>query len=376
MVRVSKPSFLPDPFLICLIATVVGASFIPVRGAAIPWVEATTDFAIALLFFLHGAKLSREAVLAGAGNWRLHLYVLSSTYILFPLIGLTLVALLHGHGNDLLLKGLVYLSLLPSTVQSSIAFTAIAGGNVAAAVCSASLSNIVGIILTPLLVGLFMAVDGGGSAFSWHSVQAIALQLLVPFLAGHLMRPWIGAFIDRNKRLLMPVDRGSILLVVYTAFSAAVVSGIWTEVGIFDLLMLLLLSLVMLIVVMGANLGLARLVGLPRADMIVLLFCGSKKSLVSGVPMAGALFPAAQVGIIILPLMIFHQVQLFLCAALASRFARAGRARPLIPRTVAEIESASQRLGLTIAEPCMAGVTANLALLDRHADTLFKTETP
>ena len=375
MARLSKPSFLPDPFLLCLIATVAGASFAPVRGAAISWVEAATDFAIAFLFFLHGAKLSRAAVLAGAGNWRLHLYVLTSTYILFPAIGLSLVALLRGYGDGLLLTGLLYLSLLPSTVQSSIAFTAIAGGNVAAAVCSASLSNIVGIILTPLLVGLFMAVDGGGG-FSWHSVQAIALQLLVPFLAGHLLRPWIGAFIDRHKKLLMPVDRGSILLVVYTAFSAAVVGGIWSQVGIADLLLLLLLSLVMLIIVMGANLGLARLVGLPRADMIVLLFCGSKKSLVSGVPMAGALFPAAQVGVIILPLMIFHQIQLFLCAALASRFARRGATpqRPPLPRTVAEIEGAAQRLGLTIVEPCMAGVTANLALLDRHADTLFATE--
>ncbi|ASY46245.1 hypothetical protein CJD35_17370 [Sphingobium xenophagum] len=373
MARLSKPSFLPDPFLLCLIATVAGASFAPVRGAAISWVRAATDFAIALLFFLHGAKLSRAAVLAGAGNWRLHLYVLASTYMLFPAIGLSLVALLRGYGDGLLLTGLLYLSLLPSTVQSSIAFTAIAGGNVAAAVCSASLSNIVGIILTPLLVGLFMAVDGGGSGFSWHSVQAIALQLLVPFLAGHLLRPWIGAFIDRHKKLLMPVDRGSILLVVYTAFSAAVVGGIWSQVGIADLLLLLLLSLLMLIIVMGAILGLARLVGLPRADMIVLLFCGSKKSLVSGVPMAGALFPAAQVGVIILPLMIFHQIQLFLCAALAGRFARGGATlqRPALPRTGAEIEDAAQRRGLTIAEPCMAGVSANLALLDRHADTLF-----
>ena len=373
MARLSKPSFLPDPFLLCLIATVAGASFAPVRGAAIPWVGAATDFAITLLFFLHGAKLSRAAVLAGAGNWRLHLYVLASTYILFPAIGLSLVALLRGHGDSLLLTGLLYLSLLPSTVQSSIAFTAIAGGNVAAAVCSASLSNIVGIILTPLLVGLFMAVDGGGNGFSWHSVQAIALQLLVPFLAGHLLRSWIGAFIDRHKKLLMPVDRGSILLVVYTAFSAAVVGGIWSQVGIADLSLLLLLSLLMLIIVMGANLGFARLVGLPRADMIVLLFCGSKKSLVSGVPMAGALFPAAQVGVIILPLMIFHQTQLFLCAALAGRFARGGARlqRPALPRTGAEIEGAAQRLGMTIAKPCMAGVSANLALLDRHADTLF-----
>jgi sodium/bile acid cotransporter 7 len=334
--------------------------------------------AIALLFFLHGAKLSRTAILQGAGNWRLHVYVLASTYILFPAIGLAMIALFRSIADGLLLTGLLYLTLLPSTVQSSIAFTAIAGGNVAAAVCSASLSNLIGIILTPLLVGLLMAVDGESSALSWRSVQVIALQLLVPFLVGHMLRPWIGTFIERHKRLLMPIDRGSILLVVYSAFSAAVAGGIWSQVGIVDLSLLLLLSLMMLMIVMGANVGLARLVGLPRADMIVLLFCGSKKSLVSGVPMAGALFPAAQVGIIILPLMIFHQIQLFLCAALANRFAREGATpqRPQLPRTAAEIEVAAQKLGLTIAKPCMAGVTANLLLLDRHADTLFATGKP
>ena len=379
MLRVSKPSFLPDFFLLSLIATVACASLLPARGVAVPWVGAAADMAIALLFFLHGAKLSRAAILQGAGNWRLHLYVLASTYILFPAIGLTMVALFRGVADGLLLTGLLYLTLLPSTVQSSIAFTAIAGGNVAAAVCSASLSNLVGILLTPLLVGLFMALDGGGGALSWRSVQVIALQLLVPFLAGHMLRPWIGAFIDRHKRVLMPVDRGSILLIVYSAFSAAVVGGIWSQVGIPDLFLLLLLSVVMLVIVMGVNLGLARLVGLPRADRIVLLFCGSKKSLVAGVPMADALFPAAQVGLIILPLMIFHQIQLFLCAALAGWFARhpddaPTMQRPPLPRSVPEIESAADKCGLTIPQACMAGVTANLALLDRHAETLFATD--
>ncbi|MEG8220895.1 bile acid:sodium symporter [Sphingomonas sp. HH69] len=379
MVRVLKPSFLPDFFLLCLIATVAGASLIPARGVAVPWVEAAADMAIALLFFLHGAKLSRTAILQGAGSWRLHLYVLASTYILFPAIGLAMVALFRGVADGLLLTGLLYLTLLPSTVQSSIAFTAIAGGNVAAAVCSASLSNLVGILLTPLLVGFFMTGDGESGALSWQSVQVIALQLLLPFLGGHMLRPWIGTFIDRHKRVLMPIDRGSILLVVYTAFSAAVVGGIWSQVGVPDLLLLLLLCVLMLVIVMGANLGLARLVGLPPADRIVLLFCGSKKSLVAGVPMAGALFPAAQVGIIVLPLMIFHQIQLFLCAALAGRFARQQAnalttQRPPLPLTVQEIDSAADKHGLTIPQACMAGVTANLVLLDRHADTLFATD--
>lgn len=311
-----------DPFLVLLTLMVAGASLFPVRGEAAVWTERAADLAIALLFFLHGAKLSREAIIQGISNGRLHSLVFASTYILFPAIGLALVALATGWVNPLLLAGMLYLTLLPSTVQSSIAFTAIAGGNVAAAVCSASLSNLMGIFLTPALVGLLMQTSGQPGLSSWHSIETIALQLLAPFLAGHLLRPLIGGFVARHKAILQPVDRGSILLVVYSAFSAAVVGGIWKQVDAVDLVTLLLLSALVLAIVMIVNVLAARAAGLSREDAIVLLFCGSKKSLASGVPMAGALFPAAQVGIVVLPLMIFHQLQLFLCAALAGRFRR------------------------------------------------------
>ncbi|MBB3981321.1 sodium/bile acid cotransporter 7 [Sphingobium fontiphilum] len=379
MARPSIASLRIDPFLPWLIGTVVAASLLPARGQAAQAVDILADIAIALLFFLHGAKLSRAAILQGAGHWRLHLMVLGSTYMLFPAAGIILFALLGNAIDPVLLSGIVYLTLLPSTVQSSIAFTAMAGGNVAAAVCSASLSNLLGIMLTPLLVGLVMQVDGGGLS-SLHSIQTIALQLLAPFVAGHVLRPLIGGFIDRNKGMLTPVDRGSILLVVYSAFSAAVVGGIWTRVNAVDLLMLLGLSAVILAFIMAANMLIARWAGLAREDAIVLLFCGSKKSLVSGVPMAGALFPPAQVGMLVLPLMIFHQLQLFLCAALAGRFRRqldeATKATsipaiPTLPQTEVEIAEAACAIGMTIPPACMAGVVANMALLDRHAAILL-----
>lgn len=316
-----------DPFLLFLVATVAAASLLPVRRMAAEWVGVVADLAIALLFFLHGAKLSREAIVQGIGNWRLHLLVFGSTYIVFPAIGLASVSLSGRWVDPLLLSGLLYLTLLPSTVQSSIAFTAIAGGNVAAAVCSASLSNLIGIVLTPLLVSQLMTTSGSGVQMSWHSIEAILLQLLLPFVAGHLLRPLIGGFVARNKAILQIIDRGSILLVVYSAFSAAVVNGIWLILGWGDMAALLLLSALILAIVMGANLLAARLLKLPREDGIVLLFCGSKKSLVSGVPMAGALFAPASVGMIVLPLMIFHQLQLFVCAALAARYRRQMEAR-------------------------------------------------
>jgi sodium/bile acid cotransporter 7 len=371
-----------DPFLLCLIAVVAAASLVPVHGAGALWIDRLADFAIVLLFFIHGAKLSRAAIVQGMGNWPLHAMVLASTYLLFPALGLALFYGMSGWVNPLLLSGLLYLSLLPSTVQSSIAFTSIARGNVAAAVCSASLSNLIGIFLTPLLVALLMHVGAGGGAVSaWDSISKIALQLLAPFLAGHFLRPLIGGFMDRNKKILQPVDRGSILLVVYSAFSAAVIKGIWTRVDALDLIELLVLSAVMLAAVMAATVLAARQAGLPRADGIVLLFCGSKKSLVSGVPMAGALFAPAEVGLIVLPLMIFHQLQLFVCAVIAARLRREDDARQAaeaiagsgIPRSDAEIAEAAAERGMTIPAACLPGVSANLALLEGHAATLLGT---
>ena len=324
---------LVDPFILMLLGTVALASLLPARGSAVPLFATLADIGIVLLFFLHGAKLSRAAILAGARNWRLHLAVLATTFALFPLLG-------YGIGrlpglDPVVAGGMLFLTLLPSTVQSSIAFTAIARGNVAAAVCSASFSNLLGIVVTPLLVALLMGGTTGG--VSMTAVQAIATQLLLPFVAGHLLRPWIGDLVTRHKPLTTLVDRGSILLVVYSAFGAAVVEGLWhrlapAEIGLIALLCCMLLAIVLL-----ATWGAGRLLGFARADAIVLLFCGSKKSLAAGVPMAGVLFPAAQVGVVLLPLMLFHQIQLIACAVIARRYADQpvaanGRDIPAMPR--------------------------------------------
>ncbi|WP_423326799.1 bile acid:sodium symporter family protein [Sphingomonas sp. 4RDLI-65] len=313
-----------EPFILMLLGTVVLASLVPARGEMATIVGYAADIGIVLLFFLHGAKLSRDAILSGLRNWKLHLAVLAVTFVAFPLFGLGLSALPFVTGP--LAAGLLFLTLLPSTVQSSIAFTAIARGNVAAAVCSASFSNLLGILITPALVALLMNtsdIGGGSSGISMESVEAIVLQLLVPFVAGHLLRPWIGAWVTRRKAMLTVVDRGSILLVVYSAFGAAVVEGLWTKLSIGDLILIGLLCAALLAFVLALTFAVARLMKLPREDAIVLQFCGSKKSLASGVPMAGVLFPPAQVGVILLPVMLFHQLQLIACAVIARRYADA-----------------------------------------------------
>ena len=302
-----------DPYILALLATVAAASLLPVRGQGAVVGNAAANAAIVLLFFLHGAKLSREAILAGAGHWRLHLAVLAASFVVFPLLGL---GLSHLPGLPVLVaSGMLFLTLLPSTVQSSIAFTAMARGNVAAAVCAASFSNLAGLLLTPALAALLMR--GSGAGVSAASVERILAQLLVPFVAGHLLRPMIGGWVAGHKSLVSYVDRGSILLVVYTAFSAAVVGGIWHKLPLAQLALVALLSALLLAIVLALTWGAGRAMGLAREDAIVLLFCGSKKSLASGVPMAGVLFAPSQVGVVILPLMVFHQIQLMACAMIA-----------------------------------------------------------
>ncbi|MBV6303949.1 bile acid:sodium symporter [Candidimonas humi] len=308
-----------DNFTLMLVAVVITASVLPAHGLGATFFSGLTTFAITLLFFMHGAKLSREAIVAGATHWRLHLLVFTFTFILFPILGWALRPVLQPVLGASLYAGMLYLCALPGTVQSAIAFTSIARGNVPAAVCSASASSIIGIVLTPLLVSLFMPT-GSGSVSMLHAIVHISEELLLPFLVGHLMRPWIGSWMDRNRKWLKTVDQSSILLVVYTAFSASVIGGLWQQVPVLDLLTLIVACGVLLAIVLIITTSVSRLLGFNKEDEITIVFCGSKKSLATGVPMAQVLFSASAVGPMLLPLMIFHQIQLMVCAVLAQKY--------------------------------------------------------
>ncbi|RWU22975.1 bile acid:sodium symporter [Pseudomonas alkylphenolica] len=309
-----------DNFTLALLGVIFIATVLPCKGSGAVVFGWLTNLAIGLLFFLHGAKLSREAVAAGAGHWRLHLLVFACTFVMFPLLGIAFKPLfLPLVGNELYL-GVLYLCALPATVQSAIAFTSLARGNVPAAICSAAASSLLGIVLTPLLVVLLMGVEGDTGS-SLDAVLKIVMQLLVPFVAGQLARRWIGSWVARNARWLKSVDQGSILLVVYTAFSDAVVSGLWHSVPVSRLAGLVVVCCLLLAVVLWCTATLGRRLGFNLQDRITLLFAGSKKSMATGVPMAQVLFVGGGIGAMILPLMIFHQIQLMVCAVLAQRYA-------------------------------------------------------
>nr|WP_198983867.1 bile acid:sodium symporter family protein [Herbaspirillum sp. ASV7] len=311
--------FLPDRFTQLLIGTVLLATLFPATGAFEQCMHVASNVAISLLFFLHGAKLSREAALSGLKQPRLHLLTLASTFILFPLLGLALKSAAPGLLTPQLWMGVLFVCTLSSTVQSSIGFTSIARGNVPAAICGATASNLLGILITPLLVTLLLHRHHEGNGLS--QVLSILLQLLLPFVLGNVLRPWIGAWINRHKVIVNVVDRGGILLSVYAAFSAAVAQGIWhlfppAQLAVLVLVNAVLLGAVLLITTYGA-----RALKMPLGDEIVLVFCGSKKSLASGIPIASVLFAGSGAAVVLLPIMLFHQMQLMLCAVLARRYA-------------------------------------------------------
>lgn len=309
-----------DTYMVLLLATVCLGVVLPVAGAAAAGLKYVTFWAVALLFFLHGAQLAPQALRAGMTNWKLQALTLGATYVMLPLIGILLATLAGPTLGAPVTIGLLFLAVLPSTVNSSIAFTSIAGGNLPAAICAATVSNLLGVLLTPALIAVLLHQTGG--EVNSGAVLKIGTQILLPFALGQLARPWVGAFVKRHKTPVMIVDRGSILLIVYSAFSAGTVSGLWGAIPSSTLIELFLVVMFYVLSGMGLMVALGRLLRLSGSDRAMLFFCGSGKSLASGLPIAAALFPADSLGAIVLPVMIFHMIQLLLGAFMSQKAAR------------------------------------------------------
>lgn len=310
----------PDPLIVLIILAVIIAIIAPARGNFADIFGQLTNVAIALLFFLYGARLSTQEAFNGLKHWRLHLTILAFTFVVYPLIGIALRPLTAVISNDMYL-GILFLTLVPSTVQSSVAFTSIAKGNVAGAIVSASASNLVGVIITPLLV-MFLMGTGGGVHIDTSVFGEIALLLLAPFVLGQLTRRWVGKV--AQSKATKVVDRGSIAMVVYSAFSKGVVDGIWSSISLWDLVFLVAFAAIFVAFMLWLTKKASQKMGFNRADTIAIEFCGSKKSLATGLPMASVIFASggASLDLLILPLMIYHQVQLMMCSWLAARYAQ------------------------------------------------------
>jgi sodium/bile acid cotransporter 7 len=311
----------PDGFLLAIVTSAVLASILPARGFGMTLLHGAANVAIFLLFFLYGARIAPREALRGLAHWRLHLTILSFTFVLFPLIGLALRPLSGTWLSPQLYSGLLYLCLIPSTVQSSIAFTSIARGNVPGAIVSASASNLLGVFVTPALVVLVMA--GGGGHVGLGQVGDIVVQLLIPFVLGQLSRRWTVRFVTTYNAPLKLVDRSVVVLVVYTAFSQGMSEHMWSQVTGSQLAVLVAVCVALLGVMLVVTWFVPLKMGFSREDRIAIQFCGTKKSLATGLPMAQVLFAGTGVGLLVLPLMIFHQAQLMACSIIAQRYARA-----------------------------------------------------
>lgn len=317
MIQILRIFARADRFTVGIILSVILGLLLPCHGIAAEGFDALTNAAIVLLFYLYGVKLSRESVIAGLLNWRLQLMVFGFTFVFFPLVMPLLRPMFEPLVGGALFMGLIYVACLPSTVQSSIAFTAVAGGNVPAAVCSASVSSLLGVFLTPLLVGLlFSGTHAGGADIGLDTVLKICYQILLPFTLGQLSQRWLREWVSRHKSLIKWNDQGTIWLVIYTSFSNATSHGYWQMLSWHHLLGLILVCAIVLSITFAATYYSSKWMGFNRQDRITIVFCGSKKSLAVGAPMMLAIFGELDNNLL-LPLMVFHQVQLMACAQLA-----------------------------------------------------------
>jgi len=317
-----------DWFLGGMAVAVVIAWFFPDPGARGGWLypEILTKAGISLIFFLHGLTLSFSALKAGTLRWKLHIVVQVTTFLVFPLIGLATLWVAGDTLSPALRTGVFFLCALPSTVSSSVAMTAIARGNVAGAVFNATLSSLIGIFLTPLWIGLLMST-GGQRLPLGQVIFDLTIWLLLPLVLGQALRPVLGAFAGRHRKHISLVDRFTILLLVYTSFCDSVKQGVWAKQGWLMILGIAVGSCALFFLVMSLVNAVSKALHFSEEDRIAAIFCGSKKTLASGVPMAQLIFVGHPgIGLILLPIMIYHQLQLIICASLAGRWA--GRPTP------------------------------------------------
>lgn len=307
-----------DPFVAALVATMAFSVLVPVPEGVRDVADVAADVAVALLFLVYGMRLRTREVLAGLRNVRLQAGILASTYLLFPVLGLLVGRATEPLLGAALALGVLFLCLLPSTVQSSVALTSVARGNVSGAITGATISNVLGMLVTPALT---LLVLGAGSMTGLAGVRGVLLQLLLPFVVGQLVQRWTGDWMRAHRPLTLAVDRGTILLVVFAAVTAASAGGVWDTISAWSLVALVGVCGLILAIVLTLTWWGGRRLGLDLPDRVALLMCGSKKSLATGLPMATVLFPAATAATIAVPVIVFHQLQLIVCAVIARRLA-------------------------------------------------------
>lgn len=309
-----------DPLVRLLLLAILVATFLPVTGEGRAIARAVSDCAIFLLFLLNGLRLPRRDVLAGIGNWRFLVPLTAWCFLLMGAVGLGLSKIGAQVLPQQVALGLLFLGILPSTVQSATAYSSIAGGNVAASVVSAAVLNVLGVFITAPLLALLAGTQT--ASIDIDGLERIAAILLLPFILGQIAQGWAGGWVRSNRTLTSWADRLAIGIAVYVAFSGAVEQGLWTRVDAPAWAALLGLVGVFLAIGFGGAWALGGALRLQRADRIAFLFAGAQKSIALGAPLATVLFPPAIAGLLLLPVLVYHLLQLVLSAPLAKRLSR------------------------------------------------------
>jgi sodium/bile acid cotransporter 7 len=310
-------------FLVGMVVAIALATITAPLGQSGGWIhlDQLTGIGVAIVFFLHGLGLSPQKIKQGVSNWKLHVYIQCATFVVYPLLWLLLGDGLLAYLPSALAFGFCYLFVLPSTISSSVAMTSVGKGNVPGAIFNASLSSILGVVITPLLIQLFMGFEGVKLDLL-ASVWSIAKLLLLPMIAGQWLRPWLIAWVEKHKSVVNKIDKYVILLIVYNAFCDSVANGIWHDFSMGMLASSIALCCVILLVMVHLIQWGARKTGFALSDEVAAVFCGTKKTLAAGVPMAKVIFGAdPNLGMLLLPIMLYHPIQIFYCAILANRYA-------------------------------------------------------
>ena len=318
----SLKRFLPDGFILGIILMILLAYLIPGVGAEGNFIELKVliRYGISLLFFFYGLRLSPEKLISDLSNWQLHLIIQSITFIVFPLVILIFRPLLKGTENEILWLSVFFLAALPSTVSSSVVMVSIAEGNIPSAIFNASISGVIGIIITPLWMGIFLEKQNEAFAFA-EVLHDLVMQILIPLVIGLLLHRFWGKWATRKKRHLGLFDKSVILTIVYHSFSNSFQNGIFSSIKTYELVVLSGCVIALFFFIFEGTKILTRLIHFNREDRITILFCGSKKSLVHGSVMASVLFSGTTVGsLFLVPVMIYHAFQLFYISIVARRY--------------------------------------------------------
>ena len=309
----------PDRLVPILLLVLVLASFFPIQGAGLPIANGIATAAFVLLFFMNGVRLPRQEVIAGIRNIRLQGGIFLFSFGAMALVGVLAQAVAEPWLPQAVALGFLYMGVLPSTVQSATASTSLANGNVAASVVAAGILNISAVFVSPLL---FAALAGSAGDIHGDGVMRIISILLLPFIAGQFAQKWLRPWALANKPLVTMMDRTTICIAVYTAFSAAVVAGIWDQLQAQELAIIFALLAVIMAFAFGGGWYLGKALGLERGDRTSMLFACGQKSIAFGAPLAATLFPPAMAGMVLVPILIYHTVQLIISAWIAPQLAK------------------------------------------------------